>query len=198
MRKCFLIALLWAGIIAVWPSKSHGQNAAPAVEVSFGGSKLWEHATGGPYHNHGVELAVTGNFNRFLGLEMEFSKFGNSAAVAGAPAYGDYLRLLFGPHFAYNANSRVSPFAHIPVGLTRGRQCPPTSACFLTSDEVPGYAFTAAVGGGLNVKVLRFFWVRPIQADYVHVFFPNAAENNLQLSFGLTFRFGSQGKTGEH
>jgi hypothetical protein len=45
------------------------------------------------------------------------------------------------------------------------------------------------------VKVFRFFWVRPIQADYVHVFFSNAGENNLQLSFGFTFRFGSRGKT---
>ena len=86
MRKCFVIALLCTGIIAVWPSNVHGQDGAPTVEVFVGGSKLWEHATGGPYHNHGVELAVTGNFNRFLGLEMDFSKFGNSAAVAGAPA----------------------------------------------------------------------------------------------------------------
>jgi len=50
----------------------------------------------------------------------------------------------------------------------------------------------------LDVRVFRFFWVRPLQADYVRVFFPNAAENNLQLSFGFTFRFGSLGKTGKH
>jgi hypothetical protein len=98
MRKYFVIALLCASSIAAWPSNGHGQNAAPTVEVFFGGSKLWEHATGDPYHNNGGELAVTGNFNRFLGLEMDLSEFGSSAAVAPAPAYGDYSRLLFGPH----------------------------------------------------------------------------------------------------
>jgi len=199
MRKYFVIALLCASSIAAWPSNGHGQNAAPTVEVFFGGSKLWEHATGGPYHNNGRELAVTGNFNRFLGLEMDLSEFGSSAAVAPAPAYGDYSRLLFGPHFAYNANSHVSPFSHVLAGLTHGRQyCGGPDDllnCNIGNWERGRNAFTAAVGGGLDVKVFRFFWVRPIQADYVHVFFSNAGENNLQLSFGFTFRFGSRGKT---
>lgn len=76
MRKCFVVALLCAGLVAAWPSSGHGQNAAPAVEVFVGGLKLREHATGGPSHNSGVELPVTGNFNRFAGLEMDLSKFG--------------------------------------------------------------------------------------------------------------------------
>ncbi len=196
MRKCFVVALLCAGLIADRPINSRGQDHAPAAEIFFGGSKLWENAAGGPYDNNGWELAVTGNFNRLLGLEMGFSKFPDSPPLA--PAFGDYFRLLEGPHFAYNTNSRVSPVAHVLVGLTRGRQCPPTSSCSLTSDELAGNAFTAAIGGGLDVKVVRFLWVRPVQADYVHVSFRNAPENNLQLSFGFTFRFGSAGKTGEH
>lgn len=192
MQKYFVIALLCASSIAARPINSQGQEATSAGEVSIGGSKLWEHAGGGLYHDHGLELAVTCNFNRFLGLETDFSKFGNSPARA--PAYGDYFRLLLGPHFAYNANSHVSPFAHVLAGGTRGRQCPPTSSCYLTSDEIGGNAFTVALGGGLDVEVFRFFWVRPIQADYVQVSFPNATENNLRLSFGVTLRFGSPGK----
>jgi hypothetical protein len=54
------------------------------------------------------------------------------------------------------------------------------------------------MGGGLDVKVLRFFWIRPIEADYVHAFFSEAAENNLELSFGFAFRFGSAGRTRTH
>ncbi len=199
-RKCFVVALLSPSLVAAWPINGHGQDVTPAGKIFIGGSKLWQHVSEGPYrgpyHNHGLELAVTGNLSRFLGLEMDFSKFMNSPLVT--PAYGDYFRFLAGPHLAYRANSRVSSFAHVLAGLTRGRACPPTSSCYLTSDEVGGNAFTAAVGGGLDVKVFRFFCVRPIQADYVHVFFPNAAENNLQLSFGFTFRFGSQGKAGKH
>ncbi|HMD97723.1 MAG TPA: hypothetical protein VKM93_10400 [Terriglobia bacterium] len=200
MRRCFFIALLAAGSIAAWPINSHGQDATPAGEVFIGGSKLWEHAAGGHYHDHGLELAVTGNFNRFLGLEMDLSGLGTS--LPPSPAYGDYLRILVGPHFAYDANSRVSPFSHVLVGLTHGRQdCDslnPPPDCNTADWERGGNAFTATVGAGLDVKVFRFFWVRPIQVDYLHVLFPNAAENNLQLSCGFTFRFGSLGRTGKH
>ncbi len=191
MRKHFFIAVPCAALIAVWPSNGHGQGAAPAVEVFVGGSKLWEHVPGGLYYNSGVKVAVTGNLNRFLGLEMDLTKFQDIPA-------SNYFRLMFGPHFAYNGNSHVSPFAHAFVGLTRDRDCPPTSECFVRSEEVGRNAFTTTLAGGVDVKVFRFLWVRLIEADYVHAFFRNAAENNLQLSFGFTFRFGRQGKTGKH
>jgi hypothetical protein len=198
MRKYFVITFICTGLIALWPGSGLGQGTAPDFEVFFGGSKLWEHVSGSPYrglyHNHGLRFAATGNFNRYLGLELDLEKFPNSPIAP--PAYGDYFRFLAGPHFAYNGNSRLSPFAHVLAGLTNGRACPPTSSCFLTSDEVGKTAFTADVGGGLDVKVFRFVWVRPIQVDYVHVFLPNAPENNLQLSFGVTFRFGSIGNAG--
>jgi hypothetical protein len=73
--------------------------------------------------------------------------------------YGDYFRLLAGPHFAYNANSRVTS-VRARSGGTNARTATPSS-CYLTSDEVGGNAFTTAVGGGLDVRVFRFFWVRP-------------------------------------
>jgi len=200
MRKYSVIALLGAGSIAAWPINSHGQDATPAGEIFVGSSKLWEHAAGGPYHNSGVELAFTGNFNRFLGLEMDLSGLGTS--LPPPPAYGDYLRILMGPHFESNPNSHVSFLSHVLVGLTHGRQdCDslnPPPDCNTGDWERGGNAFTTTVGAGLDVKVFRFFWVRPIQADYVRVFFPNSGENNLQLSFGFAFRFGSLGKTGRH
>jgi hypothetical protein len=195
MRRYPSMAAACMGLIAVGPVSGRAQDAAPAAEIFVGGSKLWEHAGGsvyaGLYHNSGVKVAATGNFNQFLGLETDLVKFQDIPPT-------DYFRIMFGPHFAYNASSRVSPFAHALLGLTRQRLCPPTSACFLRSEEVGRNAFTIAIGGGLDVKVFRFFWLRPLQVDYVHVFFPSAPENNLQLSFGFTLRFGSAGKTGKH
>ena len=195
MRRYPSMAAACMGLIAVGPVNGRAQDAAPAAEIFVGGSKLWEHVGGsgveaGLYHNSGVKIAATGNLNRFLGLETDLSKFQDIIPT-------DYFRIMFGPHFAYNASSRLSPFAHALLGLTRQRLCGPTS-CSLTSEEVGRNAFTVAIGGGLDVKVFRFFWLRPFQADYVHVFFPNAPENNLQLSFGVTLRFGSAGKTGKH
>ena len=94
---------------------------------------------------------------------------------------------------AYNGNSRLSPFGHALLGLTRDRLCGADS-CYLTSEEIGRNAFATAVGEGLDVKVFRFFWVRPIEADYVHAFYSGLPENNLELSLGFTVRFGSRGK----
>jgi hypothetical protein len=202
MHRYFFVASLCAGLIAASPFNGRGQSVAPAVEVSVGGSKLWEHAAGGPYHNDGVRVAVTSNFNRFLGLEMDLSKFQDILGGAPSPAYADYARFLVGPHFTYRASRRLNPFAHVLLGLTHGRQnCDslnPPPDCNFGNWERGGNAFTSTIGGGVDVKVSRFFWVRPIQMDYVHASFPNAPENNFQLSFGVTFSFGSAGEPGRH
>jgi hypothetical protein len=190
MRSCIFRVMVNVVLIAASALDGRAQESAAAGEIFFGGSKLWEHAVGGPYDNDGgPALALTGNFSRFLGVELNLVKFQDISPTP--PAFGDYFRVLFGPHFACNANSRVSPFAHVLVGVTGGRQCPaPPSPCSLTSEEIARHAFTQAIGGGVDVKVYRLLWVRAIQADYVRVPFPNAAENNLQVSVGVVFRFG--------
>jgi hypothetical protein len=198
-KRFFLVAVLGAALVAAGPVNTYAQDHAPEGEIFIGGSKLWEHASGGPYHNHGLKVAITGNFNRFLGLEIDLSKFQGVGGVA-PPAYTDCFRFLAGPHIAYSGSSRMSPFAHVLVGGTYGRQIipppyPPGVIPNTASDLRGKTAFTVVPGGGLDVKVLRFLWIRPIQADYVRAFFPTARENNLQLSFGLTLRFGSRTKS---
>jgi hypothetical protein len=210
MRKYLFTGGLCAALIAARPSSGHAQNAAPAAEVFIGGSTLWE-TTPLRYRftNPGFDLAVTYNCNRFLGLETNISAFQD--ATPGSPVDVDRFRLLLGPHFAHNANSRVSLFAHTLLGLTHGEKC--TAGCLLSryppgplfAAQEGGNAFTIGVGGGVDVHIFRWFWFRPVQADYMHVFFPYAVvsatpstpENNLQLAFGFTFRFGSRGKTGK-
>jgi hypothetical protein len=132
-----------------------------------------------------------------LGLTFRHSGLRNGDIADGLAA---------GPHFAHNVNSRVTLFAHALAGFTRGERC--TAGCYiyvpppipLAGAQQEGNAFPATVGGGVDVRIFRFFWFRPAQADYVHVFFPSALaspnpsspENNLQLAFVFTFRFGSR------
>jgi len=210
-RHC-LITLLCGCLLAACGVNGQGQDAAPTAEVFIGASTLWETT---PLHirftNPGFDLAVTYNRNRFVGLEANVSAFEDAAPWS--TIYVDRFRLLLGPHFAHNVNSRVRLFAHALGGLTRGQEC--IAGCYiyryppggpLAAAQQWGNAFTAAVGGGVDVRIFRWFWFRPIQADYVRVFFPYALEsaplsspeNNLQLAFGFTFRFGSGVKTGEH
>jgi hypothetical protein len=195
MWRYIFAAALCSSIIAAGPLDGHPQEARPDGEIFIGASKSWEYGVGGPYGNYGPEVALTGYFNRHLGVEFDIAKFQDISGDTSGGTYGDYFQFLSGPHFAYNANSRVSPFAHVLVGVTRGLTCPPNIPCVLTSEEISRIAFSAGVGGGFDIKLYRALWVRPIQADYVHVSFPNGGENNLQLSFGVTFRWGSMGKT---
>lgn len=92
----------------------------------------------------------------------------------------------------------MSPFSHVLVGLTHGRQyCGGPDDllnCNIGNRERGGNAFTTAVGGGLDVKVFRFFWVRPIQADYVHVFFSNAPEKTCNCPSASHSASGAEGR----
>lgn len=202
-KKQHLIALLMGSLMAAWPVKGQTQNVSPAAEVFIGGLTLWETT---PLHirftNPGFDASATYNINHFVGLETNLSAFAN--ATPGAILYVDRFRLLLGPHFAHNVNSRVTLFAHALGGLTYGERC--TAGCYLyVPPPIPlagaqegGNAFTSAVGGGVDVRIFRSLWFRPVQADYVRVFFPyalgsatlSAPETNLQLAFGFTFRFG--------
>ena len=200
-----------AALFFVIPILASGQNAAPTAEIFVGGSTLWE-TTPLRYRfsNPGFDLAFTYKLDRFVGLETHVSAFKN--ATPGAPVYVDRFRLLLGPHVAHNANSRVSLFAHALGGLTRGQEC--TSDCFLgryppgplAGAQADGNAFTVALGGGVDVHIFRNFWFRPVQADYVRVFRPfdasifpeSTPENDLQLAFGFTFRFGNRRKSRGH
>jgi hypothetical protein len=200
MRKCCSIGLLCTCLIAAWPLDSRGQNAPLAGEIFFGGSKMWTYAKGSPglqsghFDTHGWGGSITGNFNQYVGLEADVFKY--SAYSEYPPAYANRYTFLFGPHFAYHRVSRVTPFAHVLLGATRGSQYilppyPPGVIPQTASDLKGGTAFTVGAGGGLDVRAWRFVWVRVLEADYLHASFPNNGQSSLQLSFGFTLRFGS-------
>jgi hypothetical protein len=172
----------------------------PEGELFVGPSKMWVHASGIKFHAGGGEGSITGNFTRFVGLEAAFSV--HDDIPQDPPDYSNHYTLLFGPHFAYRRNPSVNPFVHVLVGGTRGTQniLPPYPPGVIpnTSSALTGRtAFTAAFGGGLDVNAWRFLWIRAIQADYLRLSFPNF-QNNLRLSFGLVFRFGSLANTRRH
>jgi hypothetical protein len=191
MRLYVLMVALFAALVSSGIGRA--QAAEPEAEIYGGVTKLWGHANGSKFDDGGGEVSVTGYFNRFVGLEANFVEF--SYAPPSAPAYGSHFSLLFGPHFACHSNPWLNPFAHLLVGLTRGDANGPT---FTVIDRS---AFTLGVGGGVDVKIWRFLWLRPIEADYLRESFPgdpnppfpfsHALENNLRLSAGFVVRIGS-------
>jgi hypothetical protein len=72
--------------------------------------------------------------------------------------------------------------------VTPGELCPVGGCPSLGPLEQT--AFTAAFGGGVDVKATRFLWIRVIQADYLREHFSGDTQNNLRLSSGVVFPFG--------
>jgi len=196
MRRCVLVVIFFAALAGVSDEIAWAQAGAPTLEIYGGLTKLWGHTNGSKFDDGGGEVSATCYFNRFVGLEGQFVEF--NYVAPSAPAYGSHFSLLFGPHIAYHRNRWVNPFTHALVGFTRGDANGPNYTVIDRS------AFTFGVGGGVDLKVWRILWLRPIQADYLRESFPGdptppfpfprALENNLRLSAGFVVRLGSFGK----
>ena len=185
---------LFLTLMALCANTAHAQGG----EV-FGGYSYLRSNSVGSYNTNGWEGSLTGNFNRFFGVEADISDHYNNPPNLSA-SHSNGLSFLFGPHFAFRSNPRVNPFVHVLVGGTRGTrmvvptvtpagQLCPVGGC-PSLGPLEQTAFTAAFGGGVDVKVTRYLWIRVIQADYLRAYFSNDTQNNLRLSFGVVFRFG--------
>ncbi|MGH9378770.1 MAG: outer membrane beta-barrel protein [Terriglobia bacterium] len=193
MWKRSVLVMFFVGLAGAGAEFARAQANVPKVEIYGGVTKLWGRANGSKFNDGGGEVSVTGYFNRFVGFEGNFDEF--SYTPPDAPAYGSHFSLLFGPHFTYRRNPWVNPFAHVLVGFTRGDANGP----FFT--VINRSAFTFGVGGGVDIKIWRILWLRPIQADYLRESFPgdpnppfpfsHGLENNLRLSAGVVIRFGT-------
>jgi hypothetical protein len=83
---------------------------------------------------------------------------------------------LLGPHLRFPGP--ISPFAHFLVGGAR--------------ESIGGgtqNAFATAVGGGLDLKVLPFISIRPIQFDYLLTHFNSTTQNQPRISAGVVVHF---------
>lgn len=207
MWKRFFIVAFSAGAIAAQPSSGRAQASAPDVEVYAGVTKLYGRVSGNQFDDGGGGGSATVYFNRVVGAEAELAKFNFSPG--NVPAFANNYSLLFGPHFAWHGNGWVSPFGHILLGVTRGY------VNGLNYSVIGRSAFTVGVGGGVDVKVWRFLWLRPVEIDYLREPFPaipislngvpppprgpysSFLQNNLRLSAGVVVRFGSRRKRGE-
>jgi len=192
MRRALGMASLCVVAFAALPASSVAQGG----EI-FGGYSYLRSDTGPGFNANGWEGSLTGNFNRFFGLEVNLSDHYNSPLPLNT-GYSNDFSFLFGPHFAFRGVPKVTPFAHVLVGGTRGEAvfavppppCPAGVTCTLPGPaQEHETAFTTAVGGGLDVQAARFVWIRIIQVDYLREQFTSNPQNDARLSFGIVLRF---------
>ena len=81
----------------------------------------------------------------------------------------------------------ISPYAHFLFGAAH--ESIGTSGGPLITTGATQNAFATAIGGGLDLKVLPFISLRPIQFDYLLTHFNSQTQNQPRISAGIVLRF---------
>ena len=142
--------------------------------------------------HHGVQGEIVANVHRKVGLVANFSyttanvDFLDTLSGNRFDARLHRYTLLFGPRFNFRNSSPLIPFTHALFGVTRYKakfknndfSCPDTNET----------AFAMGLGAGLDIKAGNRIDIRPVQVDYLPVFFNHGREDNLRFSAGIKIK----------
>lgn len=205
MKRVFSIASL----LFVCSLSAKAQDF-PKAEV-FGGYSFFR--AGGGDNLNGWNASVAGNVNSWFGLVADFSGHYDSASsrsqldFPGLPGFpplpGSAITIqrktsvhtfLAGPRFSYRKNERITPFAHLLLGVSRRHSESETDfgglgRTFFSSNDT---GFAGALGGGLDVTLSKNIALRVVQADYMLTRSFGFNRSNGRVSIGLVFRFGNK------
>ena len=181
VRCCFVLVVLSVPGLA--------QDDVPRFDAFAGYGYV--RPSGGQGNLNGWHVSVTANMNRWLGFAVELGgQTGHqtltattSSGVFAVNTDASFNSLGFGPRFSYRRNERLTPFAHVLLGLARGKW---EGFPAVSGEET---SFATAVGGGFDARVTDHFSIRMIQAEHVRTHFGPTAENHLRLATGALFSF---------
>ncbi len=172
------------------------------VDSSVGGTNLNTNL-GKAYRMKGGEVAITGNFSKYVGATFDFSTHNNNRSfTAGTSNIQQKYRLsnfLFGIQIKNNKKDgpRVKPFARILAGLARQNVnltgLSGSLANFFEANQISEKQTNLALafGGGLDVKVHRHIDIRVFQIEYNPTYvketddFSTQYQGNVRFSFGI-------------
>lgn len=126
------------------------------------------------------------NFNQRFSLVADFSGHYGDVLLGPAPQIPletDVHTYLFGPRVSWRSE-RTTAFAHVLVGGSR-------YASDFAGFDLDSNVFAAAFGGGLDIGLSQRVAVRALQADYLLHRVNGVNLNNVRISAGVVFRFGS-------
>ena len=154
-------------------------QGTPKADVSAGYSFLRLGGSGG-VNQQGGTVAITRNFNDWIGIVGDFGAYHSSPLGVSLNTY----TFLAGPRFTANRKGTASPFAEVLVGgahLT-------ASVAGLSNGAT---AFAIGAGGGVDLRISRNVALRP-QIDYLALRSGGETLNALRGSFSLVIRFGGR------
>lgn len=135
---------------------------------------------------NGWEVSATLKLLPFIGMTADFS--GHTGGALGKSS-ANYHTYLFGPELRLSRH--ISPFAHVLLGgahvsgSTATISAPPYNTVLGFKDT----AFASAIGGGIDLNMLPFIALRPIQIDLLTTRFRSSTQNQPRISAGLVVHF---------
>lgn len=146
-----------------------GPLCVPVAETPHLNLNGWEF--GGAYKVLGP-LALAGDFS------------GTYGSFRGASTH--LQTYLFGPQLRFPGP--ISPFAHVLIGGAHEAIGTSTAPGIVVSGPTQT-SFATALGVGIDLKVLPFISVRPIQFDYIVTRFNSGTQNQPRISAGIVLHF---------
>ena len=174
------------------------------------------------FNAHGGSAQVSYYFNRWFGLTFDagavhgtgVGNFGNNILFPSTFSRGGadmtLANYLLGPRVKMNSHGRFQPYIQTLFGgATAWQSLPvpnvafvnplggvilPTGANLQFARTTSGFAMTA--GGGIDIKMSRHVYIRPIQAEYFLTRLSPIGQlgitnrNNFRYSAGITFEYG--------
>jgi hypothetical protein len=169
------------------------------------------------YNSNGGAGQFVYNFNRWFGGEIDAGAVNKGVLNVFNPLTGNIFNngnidtttawITAGPRVTFRGkgnDSRWKPFVHVLFGgAYTTASTPDFTSAFLNSRLVASqWNFAMFAGGGLDVRVSRHFWFRPVGADYFLTRFQNnifgntfgngstTTRNNFRYTAGLNFTWG--------
>ena len=138
----------------------------------FGGYS-YEHLGTSPGRNlNGIEITGQMKFTSFFGVAADFDgQFGLPSSPDGRT-----LHFMAGPQLSFP--TRISPFVHVLGGVGH-----------VNDNGASGTSFAAAIGGGVNMRIVPMISWRIVQVDDVITHFFGEVQHSPRISTGFVFRF---------
>ena len=188
--RLFGAAVALLGAFTSTAGAQQGLVSTPQFEVSGTYSYIRANASnsGGGFNLNGVSGSFAYNFSDHFSLVGD----GGAYRFSGLPNGLDstMYTYLFGPRLRFPKFRHVMPFAQILLG---GGRLNASSSSVNAGEN----GFSMAAGGGVDWPLHGHFAVRLVEADYLLTRFSrvdgsSATQNDLRISAGLVFRFGSR------
>ncbi len=153
------------------------------------------------FKTNGLNLSAADYFTKRLGVAADFSANFNSrtdtfGSTAGQSKFSLY-NITGGPQLRFPSSSKVTPFAHVLVGLAR-RNLTETFTSGATNFTDQNTSLAMNLGGGIDYKLSNHFAWRIVQFDYNPIFlrsrtlntvtFPSRTLNGFRFSTGIVIK----------